>query len=114
MDTMQSAIIYPDREEDEQRLALLTGIVQLVSAALSGTGSGMSNLTPSFMKSDRGVIGYCVVDDIVFISEGDGEREVEDALKAVMKNPSASDAELSSEVESALRRRGKEIGDLWR
>jgi len=50
----------------------------------------------------------------VFISEGDGEREVEDALRAVMKTPKASDEELSSEVDNALRRRGREIGDLWR
>ncbi len=114
IENMESKIIYPLDEQNEERIALLMGIVQLVSAALSRTGTAIVNMTPSFMKSERGVIGYCAVDDTVFISEGDGEREVEDALRAVMKTPKASDEELSSEVDNALRRRGREIGDLWR
>ncbi|MHA1654466.1 MAG: hypothetical protein ACTSYX_05970 [Candidatus Thorarchaeota archaeon] len=114
LETMDSKVIYPRDEMREERIALLTGIVQLVSAALSRTGGSGTGGRPMFMKSERGVIGYCSVDETLFICEGDGEREVGDALSAVMKEPNASDDALSSRVDSILKRRGREIGDLWK
>ena len=40
LETMDSKVICPRDEMREERIALLTGIVQLVSAALSRTGGG--------------------------------------------------------------------------
>ncbi|MCF2137632.1 MAG: hypothetical protein K9W43_10420 [Candidatus Thorarchaeota archaeon] len=114
LESMDSKLIYPRDEAREERIALLTGILQLVSAALSRTGGSSTQGQPMFMKSDKGVIGYLTTDEILFICEGDGEREVGDALKTILKEPTASDEVLSSEVEKALKRRGREIGDLWR
>ncbi|MHA1247028.1 MAG: hypothetical protein ACTSPE_06850 [Candidatus Thorarchaeota archaeon] len=114
LETMDSKVIYPRDEMREERIALLAGIVQLVSAALSRTGGQGTGGRPMFMKSERGVIGYCSVRHTLFICEGDGEREVEDALRALMKEPDASDDALSSRVDSVLKRRGREIGDLWK
>ncbi len=114
LDSMDSKVIYPKEESRDERVALLTGIIQLVTAALSRTGGAGTGGQPMFMKSERGVIGYLTVDDSLLICEGDGEREVGDALKAIMKVPTAADDELYSRVESELKKRGREIGDLWR
>ncbi|NWF94626.1 MAG: hypothetical protein HXY34_00615 [Candidatus Thorarchaeota archaeon] len=113
LENMESAVLYPREESNDERIALLTGIVQLVSAALEHaetTDEGQ----PMFMKSERGVIGYATVKEHLFICEGDGERETGDALKAIVKRPLASNEELSSSIDDLVKKRGKEIGDLWR
>jgi hypothetical protein len=100
---------------EEERIALLTGIVQLVSAALERSGARDSAIRiPRFMKSDKGVIGYFSVEGQVVICEGDTEAETGDALKAVLASPDASGEQLKSKIERTVQRRGKEIGDLWR
>jgi hypothetical protein len=112
LDNMEPTILYPVGENQAERIALLTGIVQLVSAAL--TRSGTDACEPHFMKSDRGVIGYCQMEPFLIICEGDNERETEEALKAVTSSAGASDAEITSKLDSHLKRTGREIGDLWR
>ncbi len=114
LETMDSKLIYPQDETREERIALLTGITQLVSAALSRTGGSGTKGQTLFMKSDRGVIGYLPTDDVLYICEGDGEREVGDVLKTIWSQRTASDEKLASEVDKALQRRGRELGDLWR
>ena len=66
------------------------------------------------MKSGRGVIAYRLMGPFLFICEGDTENETLDSLNAILKNPDISGQELASRVESKSRRRGREIGDLWR
>jgi hypothetical protein len=114
LESLAPHVIYPRDEKEEERIALLTGIVQLVSAALERSGTSSTRGQLMFMKSDRGVIGYCAMKDEVFICEGDAERETGDALKAVVKKPKASDEELSESIDEMVKKRGKEIGDLWR
>ena len=114
LDTMNSNVLYPREASNDQRIALLTGVVQLVSAALERAGSKDTAGQPMFMKSDRGVIGYLTFGRTVFICEGDAERETGDALRAIIRKPKASDEELSANIQDAVKKRGKEIGDLWR
>ncbi len=114
LESTESSVIYPREEPDEQRIALLAGIVQLVSAALERSDNRKTENTPMFMKSENGVIGYALVGSEIFICEGDGEREVGDVLKAVLKRPSEADEEIYEDIDHELRRKGKEIGDLWR
>ncbi len=109
---MQAVVLYPPEEVDQERIAMLTGIIQLVSAALKMSDADSSH--PQFMKSENGVIGYCQVEPFLVICEGDSESETEDALKAVMDDIEISKKELSSKIERAVKQRGREIGDLWR
>ncbi len=113
LESTESTVIYPRDESHEQRIALLAGIVQLVSSALERSDNRRVENTPMFMKSENGVIGYALVGSEIFICEGDGEREVGDVLKAILKRPNAGDDELYSGVDHEIRRKGKEIGDLW-
>jgi len=112
---MSSTVLYPHEQVEEERIALLTGIVQLVSAALERSGMRDAPIkVPRFMKSDKGVIGYCTVDGRIIICEGDTETETGEALKAVLTSSSGSREELRSRIEKTVKARGKEIGDLWR
>ena len=111
--TMEPTVLYPTDGGDEQRIAMLAGIVQLVSTALERTDDAdKANL--QFMKSERGVIGYCKQGPSVIICEGDSEFETSDALKAVLSSPDGSDVEISKKLDKIIQRRGKEIGDLWK
>ena len=117
LDTMDSKVLYPvdevSEEVSDERIALLTGIVQLVSTALNlvlGKGEGLTGI----MKSGKGVIGYVKLDTLLFICQGDSESEARDPLKAIVTNPDATGDELASHVLKVVRQRGKEIGDLWR
>lgn len=112
---LSSTVIYPHTKVEEERIALLTGIVQLVSAALERSGTRDTDIkVPRFMKSDKGVIGYCSIDGHVVICEGDTEPETGDALKAVLASPNATGEQLKSKIERTAKTRAKEIGDLWR
>jgi hypothetical protein len=113
LDDMNFDVLYPDTEPDEEKIAKLTGIVQLVSHALERSESS-NPCAPMFMKSERGVIGYCEVDGYVMICEGDTERETEDALRALLNSPTANAVELEESLERVVNKTGKEIGDLWR
>lgn len=102
---MEPTIIYPDDGGSEERIALLTGIIQLVSAALEMSDAVTNECAPRFMKSESGVIGYCSKDKYIIICEGDEEEETDNALRAVMGE---------STIEKEVKKRGNEIGDLWR
>ncbi len=113
--TMEPTVLYPIGGADEERIALLTGVIQLVSAALDRSGdSNADACTPRFMKSERGVIGYCKQGPTVVICEGDGEAETNDALKAVLGSLDSSDIDIAKKLDKYVQKRGKEIGDLWR
>ena len=117
LDTMESTVLYPvdevSEEVSEERIALLTGIVQLVSTALNRAGDS-DTTEPMFMKSGKGVIGYVKLEPFLFICQGDSEGETRDPLKAIISNPEATGQDLASHVLKAVKQRGKEIGDLWR
>ncbi|MHA1927829.1 MAG: hypothetical protein ACTSV2_04515 [Candidatus Thorarchaeota archaeon] len=113
LSTMESSVVYPEDEASEERIALLTGIVQLVSAALEHSGDHVSDV-PLFMKSERGVIGYFTREDVLYLCQGDSESETDYALKTVIKNPEITGDKLASELGKSVKARGKEIGDLWR
>ena len=112
IDTMEPTIIYPVDGGSEERIALLTGIIQLVSAALEMSESDECALR--FMKSERGVIGYCSKDKHIIICEGDEEEETDNALRAVMADTDITGKAITSKIEKEVKKRGKEIGDLWR
>ena len=112
---MDTTFLYPKDGRNEERIALLTGIVQLVSTALDRSGnSDEAVCAPNYMKSERGVIGYCKVGKGVIIVEGDTEPETSDALKAALNSADASDIEIQANIEKSVHKRGKEIGDLWK
>ncbi|MFW9920772.1 MAG: hypothetical protein ACFFED_14300, partial [Candidatus Thorarchaeota archaeon] len=111
--TMEPTVLYPTGGGDEERIALLTGIIQLVSAALDRSDDSDAS-TPRFMKSGRGVIGYCRQGPTVVICEGDVESETHDALNAVLSSLHASAEEIAKKLDKIVHKRGKEIGDLWR
>ncbi len=112
LDDMAPTVIYPIEGFDQERIAMLTGIIQLVSAALEMGRSKPDK--PRFMKSEQGVIGYCQKEPFLIICEGDNENETGEALKAVLDDIEISGEALSSKLESIVKQRGKEIGDLWR
>lgn len=112
LDNMTPTVLYPIEGFDQERIAMLTGIIQLVSAALEMRQSKPDQ--PRFMKSEQGVIGYYQKEPFLIICEGDNENETEEALKAVIDDLDISGEALSSRLESIVKQRGKEIGDLWR
>ncbi|MGY5881125.1 MAG: hypothetical protein RTV31_12795 [Candidatus Thorarchaeota archaeon] len=111
--TMEPTVLYPIDGGDEERIAMLAGIVQLVSAALERSDDSDTR-TLHFMKSERGVIGYCKQGPSVIICEGDSESETNDALKAVLGSLNGSDIDISKKLDKIIQKRGKEIGDLWK
>jgi len=111
--TMEPKVLYPADSVDEERIAMLAGIVQLVSAALDRT-QDTSETDIHFMKSGRGVIGYSKQGPSVIICEGDSESETNDALKSVLNSLNDSDVDISKLLEKTIQKRGKEIGELWK
>jgi len=111
--TMEPTVLYPTDGGDEERIAMLTGVIQLVSTALERSGNS-SETSFHFMKSDRGVIGYCKQGPTVIICEGDSESETNDAMKAVLGSLNSSDSDISSKLNKIIQKRGKEVGDLWK
>jgi hypothetical protein len=112
--TMEPTVLYPTGGGDEERIAMLTGIIQLVSAALDRSGNEADACSPRFMKSERGVIGYCKQGPSVVICEGDTEQETNDAMNAVLGSLNASAEDIAKKLDKIFHKRGKEIGDLWR
>lgn len=111
--TMEPTVLYPSDGSSEERIAMLTGIIQLVSAALERSGDSDASTT-HFMKSGRGVIGYCKQGPTVIICEGDTEAETNDALKAVLGSLNGSVSDITKKLDKIIQKRGKEIGDLWK
>jgi hypothetical protein len=114
LDDMMSKVLYPTGEENEERVALLTGIVQLVSVALERTEASKIEIgNPSFMKSDRGVVGYATSNGFLFICESDEEKEAGRVFKAVQKALHLGDDEITARIEKVVNKRGREISGLW-
>ena len=111
LDDMNSEVLWPTDESREERIALLTGIVQLISAALKSSG-GMDHCVPNFMKSERGVIAYCSMEPYLLICEGDTENETGQALQTVINNPDSSGHDFGK-LEREVEKRGKELERLW-
>jgi hypothetical protein len=114
IDTMEPTILYPADGGSEERIALLTGIIQLVSAALEMSQKTSDDCAPRFMKSERGVIGYCTMKSHILICEGDEEKETREALRANMSGENVSDKQFAAKFDKGVKKRGDEIGDLWR
>jgi len=114
LDDMSTRMLYPIDEEKEERVALLTGIVQLVSVALERANDadcepGKTN----FMKSDRGVIGYVRSNGFLFICETDNEKEGAEVFRAIRDSLSGSDEEIIKRIDKVVKKRGREISGLW-
>ena len=115
LSTMEPTVLYPSGGVDEERIAMLTGVIQLVSAALDRSDDTDTDVcSPRFMKSERGVIGYCKQGPLVVICEGDGESETKDALTAVLSTENATTEDIVKKLEKIIHKRGKAIGDLWK
>lgn len=114
LDDMATTLLYPQDAKKDERIAVLTGIVQLVSAALSRGGAQTPDRQLYFLKSASGVVSYFLNQDHLFIGEGDTEGETGDALKAIMNRNSSSEEDLVSEIKDAVEKPGKEISELWK
>ncbi len=114
LDDMKSKVLYPTGEDNEERVALLTGIVQLVSVALERTDASNVRMgNPSFMKSDRGVVGYATSDGSLIICESDDEKEAGEVFKAIQKVMHLDDDEIAKQITKVVTKRGREISGLW-
>lgn len=113
LDNMASKVLYPPEEQSAERVALLTGIVQLVSTALQRDDSISGSMNANYMKSDKGVVGYFQETEYLYICEADNEKEAGSVLSLIMENVNASEQWLSKIIAKALRKRGREISSLW-
>ena len=112
---MSFDLLYPLDERKDERIAILSGIVQLVTAALQTADGGSSSEGQLFfLKSSRGVVGYFVDHQCLYLAEGDSEGETNDALVAILGEVGACDDDLSGKVKEMVEKPGKEIGDLWK
>ena len=113
LDSMVSQVLYPPEEQSAERVALLTGIVQLVSTALQQNDTKARLRTINSMKSDRGVVGYTQLSDSLYICEADNEKESEQVLEIIIENSKGPEKEIVASLTKALRKRGREISSLW-
>ncbi|MFW9834825.1 MAG: hypothetical protein ACFFEK_12575 [Candidatus Thorarchaeota archaeon] len=114
LDNMDSKVIYPSEEQSAERVALLTGIVQLVSTALQRDDvSTIDSGNPNYMKSDRGVVGYIQLNGLLYICEAENEKESGSVLSLILENRNSSPEWLTQVITKALRKRGREISSLW-
>ncbi len=113
MDNMASKTLYPMEETSEERVALLTGIIQLVSAALQHDDEKRMENVHNYMKSDRGVVGYFEREGSLYICEADTEKETETVLDLIQKNIDCENYEISQKIANVYRKRGREISSLW-
>ena len=112
---MSFDLLYPLDERKDERIAVLSGIVQLVTAALQTADGGTSSERQLFfLKSRRGVVGYFFDRDCLYLAEGDTEGETNDALEAILGEGDNCGEELSGRVRDVIEKPGKEIGDLWK
>ncbi len=113
LDSMESRVLYPPEEQSAERVALLTGIVQLVSTALQRDDSATESDNPNYMKSDKGVVGYVQRMGLLFICEADNEKESGSVLSLILGNINSAEEWLTHLITKALRKRGREISSLW-
>jgi len=114
LDNMGSTVLYPPEEQSAERVALLTGIVQLVSTALQRDDAvKVESGNPNYMKSDKGVVGYIQLDGLLYICEADNEKESGTVLSLILENKNSTQEWLKQVITKALRKRGREISSLW-
>ncbi len=113
LDTMQSKVLHPVGEQNEERVALLVGIAQLVKTALKKETKEQSDGEPHYMKSDVGTVGYVELDGMLYICEADSEGESSDVLKSVLKSAKKGENNLETAIKKSLSKRGREISSLW-
>ncbi|MHA1638185.1 MAG: hypothetical protein ACTSUB_09255 [Candidatus Thorarchaeota archaeon] len=113
LDTMQSKVLYPVDEENEERVALLVGIAQLVKTALQRGKKEHTDGETQFMKSEVGTVGYAELGGNLYICEADSEGESTDVLNSVLKSASKGENNLETAIKKSLRKRGREISSLW-
>ena len=113
METMTSKVLYPVGEHEEERVALLAGIVQLVQAALEQQDMTMKDSDIHYMKSGTRVVGYFLDRSNVYIVEGEDENESGSVMKMIMRMLGDSEVDVIRALQKALRKRGAEISSLW-
>jgi len=113
LDTMSSTPLYPPENQSEERVALLTGIVQLVQTALQSSGEHSAERVVNYMKSDKGVVGYMQVSGELYICDAENEKEAANVMTTIRENPSSDTGEITKLLEKQLRKRGREISSLW-
>lgn len=114
LDSMESSVLYPPEEQSAERVALLTGIVQLVSTALQrGDTNPIDSEAANYMKSDKGVVGYIQLNGLLYICEADNEKESGSVLALILENKTATQEWLTQVIAKSLRKRGREISSLW-
>ncbi|MHA2424924.1 MAG: hypothetical protein ACXAEF_09065 [Candidatus Thorarchaeota archaeon] len=114
MDTMASKVLYPPEEQSSERVALLAGIVQLITTALERTdGTTSDEIRPQYMKSDRGTVGYIQFKDTLYICEADNEKEAGTILELIIDCIEESEESLIDKITKTLRKKGREISSLW-
>lgn len=114
LDNMASKVLYPPEEQSSERVALLAGIVQLITTALERAGDNESNSTRlQYMKSDKGTIGYVHVKDLLYICEADNEKEAGNILEIILDCVDETEEYLIQKLAKTLRKRGREISSLW-
>ncbi len=114
LDNMESSVLYPPAEQSAERVALLTGITQLVSTALQSEDVNTSDSgTANYMKSDKGVVGYIQLNGLLYICAADTEKESGSVLSLILDNKNATQEWMKQVITKALRRRGREISSLW-
>ncbi|MFX1369702.1 MAG: hypothetical protein ACFFAY_13990 [Promethearchaeota archaeon] len=112
---MSFDVLYPLDERKDERIAILTGIVQLITAALNkGNPVNTGHHQLFYLKSATGVIGYFLEEDYLYLCEGDSEGETEDALKGILNELGNRGADLKEKVKDLIERPGKEVSDLWK
>ncbi|MDF1540459.1 MAG: hypothetical protein P1Q69_16305 [Candidatus Thorarchaeota archaeon] len=114
MDTMASKVLYPPEEQSSERVALLAGIVQLITTALERAGDdAISEARAQYMKFDRGTIGYVNVKDKLYICEADNEKEAGNILEIIVDCIEETEDILVDKITKTLRKKGREISSLW-
>lgn len=114
LDTMASKVLYPPEEQGSERVAILAGIVQLITTALERTGDDSINDQRSqYMKSDRGTIGYVQANERLYICEADNEKEAGSILNLIIDCINETEEGLVEKIAKVLRKRGREISSLW-
>ena len=117
LDTMASQVLYPPEEQGSERVALLAGVVQLITSALErgggGTPEAIEQVRKQYMKSDRGTVGYVQFKDKLYIVEADNEKEAGVILDLIIDCIDETEENLIGKLTKILRKKGREISSLW-
>ncbi|MHA1906949.1 MAG: hypothetical protein ACW98Y_06620 [Candidatus Thorarchaeota archaeon] len=117
LDTMASKVLYPPEEQSSERVALLAGVVQLITTALERasdhTPDAIDQVRAQYMKSDKGTMGYLQFKDTLYICEADNEKEAGTILEIIIDCIEETEENLIDKITKTLRKKGREISSLW-